>query len=93
VCLTFSGQAVKTYGSYPMRKRILKKVIPAKHSHLLHLNYTDDGQGLIDLICENDFEGVVMKPKASVYANDRWVKVLKPGYSQKMEREKAFEKR
>ena len=75
-----------------MRKRILRKLIPQEHSHLLYVDYSEDVCGLFDLVCQNDLEGVVMKPKASVYANDRWVKILNPSYNQKEDRHKIFEK-
>lgn len=76
-----------------MRKKILRKLVPAASSHVLYVDFTEDVSGLFDLVCANDLEGVVMKPKTSPYADNRWVKVLNPGYSQTQDREKVFEKK
>ena len=51
----------------PTRKRMLRKLIPAKDSHLLYVDHTEDGDGLYKLVCQQDLEGVIMKPKESPY--------------------------
>ena len=76
-----------------MRNRILRKLIPRDHSHILYVDYSEDVSVLFDLVCAHDLEGIVMKPKTSPYANDRWVKVLNPAYSQKQDRNELFEKK
>jgi ATP-dependent DNA ligase len=76
-----------------MHKKILRKLIPQDHSHLLYVDYCEDGDGLFRLVCENDLEGIVMKPKASPYADNRWVKVKNPNYSQAKDRHQLFNRK
>jgi ATP-dependent DNA ligase len=60
---------------------------------LLYVDHAEDGQGLFDLVCANDLEGVVAKPKTSEYADNRWVKFLNTAYSLKQDRDKVFERK
>ena len=50
-----------------LRKKMLRKIIPAKDTHLLYVDHTEDGHGLYDLVCQQDLKGVVMKLKESPY--------------------------
>lgn len=75
-----------------MRKKILEKLIPQKHSHVLYVDYVEDGDALYRLVCEQDLEGIVMKPKASLYEKNRWVKVKNPDYSQAKGRDEIFDR-
>ena len=43
--------------------------------------------GLYDLVCQQDLEGVIMKPKESPYASNSWLKIRNPDYSQTAKRE------
>ena len=69
-----------------LRKKMLRKLIPAKDSYLLYVDHTEDGHGLYGLVCQQDLEGVIMKPKESTYASNRWLKIRNPDYSQMSKR-------
>lgn len=73
-----------------IRKRILRKVIPKGHSNLLYVDHIEDGEGLYRVVCEQDLEGIVVKPKESKYADKRWLKVKNPNYTQAKERYRLF---
>ena len=75
------------------RKRILRRVVPKNHHSLMYVDSCEDGNGLFQLVCELDFEGIVMKPKSSPYEDNRWVKVKNPDYSQAKNRHKLFERK
>jgi len=73
-----------------LRKKMLRKIIPAKDTHLLYVDHTEDGHGLYDLVCQQDLEGVIMKAKESPYASNRWLKIRNPDYSQMTKRHELF---
>ncbi len=80
------------------RKKRLKKVVPDPPSHLLYLDHIEaQGEELFRLVCEQDLEGIVAKPKASPYLSDSgpslWVKIKNPSYSQAEGRHEPFERR
>jgi bifunctional non-homologous end joining protein LigD len=72
------------------RKAMLRKLIPLKDSHLVYVDHVDDGRGLYDLVCQQDLEGVIMKPRQSPYGGNRWLKIRNPGYSQIAKRDELF---
>src|SRR5215831_20494310 len=60
------------------RKRRLHRLIPANDSHLLYVEHLDgDGQRFFELVCEQDLEGIICKPKTSPYPFT-WIKVKNP---------------
>lgn len=75
------------------RKKILRKLVPAKDTHLLYVDHVDDGHGLYDLVCREDLEGVIMKPKQSPYTGSYWLKIRNPAYSQIPGREELFNRK
>jgi len=78
------------------RKSRLKDLIPERPSLLLYLDHIE-GQGvdLYHLACGLDLEGIVAKPKASVYRSEQrpWIKVKNPSYSQAEGRRELFDSR
>ncbi len=70
--------------------------IPERPSLLLYLDHIE-GQGvdLFHLACGLDLEGIVAKPKASVYRSQQkpWIKVKNPSYSQAEGRRELFDSR
>jgi bifunctional non-homologous end joining protein LigD len=64
------------------RKRRLDRLIPPNDSHLLYVEHLEgDGRRLFELVCEQDLEGVICKPKTGHYPFT-WIKVKNPNYSQ-----------
>ncbi len=55
------------------------------------------GEELFGLVCEQDLEGIVAKPKESPYLSDSgpslWVKIKNPSHSQAEGRHELFESR
>ncbi|MGH7181257.1 MAG: hypothetical protein ACREJN_04675 [Nitrospiraceae bacterium] len=52
--------------------------------------------GCIPAACQLDLEGIVAKPRASLYQTDHrspWIKIKNPGYSKKAGRQELFERR
>ncbi len=79
------------------RKKRLKKVVPDPPSRLLYLDHVEgQGEELFRLVCEQDLEGIVAKPKESPYPTGRgksWIKVKNPVYTQAAGRRELFEPR
>ena len=80
------------------RKKRLSKVVPDSPSHLLYLDHVEgQGEELFRLVCEQDLEGIVAKPRESPYLSDSgpslWVKIRNPDYSQAEGRHELFEQR
>jgi bifunctional non-homologous end joining protein LigD len=74
------------------RKRRLHRLIPPNDSHLLYVEHLDgDGQRFFELVCEQDLEGVICKPKTSPYPFT-WIKVKNPNYSQAEGRREWFDR-
>ena len=72
------------------RKRRLRRLIPRNDSHLLYVERPDgDGQRFFELVCEQDLEGIVCKPKTSPYPFT-WIKVKNLNYSQAIGRVEMF---
>ena len=72
------------------RKRRLRRLIPPSDSHLLYLEHLDgDGARFFELVCEQDLEGIICKPKTSPYPFT-WIKVKNPNYSQATGRREMF---
>ena len=70
------------------RKRRLRRPIPPNDSHLLYVEHLEEGDGrrFFELVCEQDLEGIICKPKTSPYPFT-WIKVKNPSYSQAGRRE------
>jgi len=74
------------------RKRRLHRLIPPNDSRLLYVDHLEgDGQRFFELVCEQDLEGVICKPKTSPYPFT-WVKVKNPNYSQAVGRQEMFDR-
>jgi bifunctional non-homologous end joining protein LigD len=76
------------------RKTRLKGLVPERPSLLLYLDHIEgEGVDLFHLACGLDLEGIVAKPKASVYRSERkpWIKVKNPSYSQAEGRRELFD--
>ena len=72
--------------------------MPNSPARLLYLDYIEEkGEDLFRLVCEQDLEGIVAKPKASLYVAERgkssWLKIKNPSYSQAEGRHEVFERR
>jgi bifunctional non-homologous end joining protein LigD len=76
-----------------VRKKMLRKLVPMKQTHLLYIDHVKDGVGLYNLVCEQDLEGVVMKPKQSPYSGNGWLKVRNPDYTQIATRHELFNRK
>ena len=61
------------------RKRMLRRLIPPNDSHLLYVEHMEEGDGrrFFELVCEQDLEGIICKPKTSPYPFT-WIKVKNP---------------
>ncbi len=79
------------------RKAKLQEIIPDSPSRLLYLDHIEEqGVELFQMGCERDLEGIVAKPKQSLYPTGRgstWIKVKNPAYSQAEGRRELFEAR
>ena len=73
------------------RKRKLRRLIPLSDSHLLYVEHLEEGDGrrFFELVCEQDLEGIICKPKTSPYPFT-WIKVKNPN-SQAEGRSEWFE--
>jgi ATP-dependent DNA ligase len=72
---------------------MLRSVIPRKSSCIEYVDFVDRQPGrLLQLIKNNDLEGVVAKRKDGRYdSRAKWYKVLNEIYSQKLGRRELFE--
>ena len=75
------------------RKQMLRRLIPRNDSHLLYVEHLEEGDGVrfFRLVCEQDLEGIICKPKTSPYPFT-WIKVKNPSYSQAVGRREWFER-
>ena len=72
------------------RKRVLSKLVPKDHPRLLYMSHVDsDGMRFFELVCEQNLEGIVCKPKMSPYPFT-WIKVKNPNYTQAVDRGEWF---
>ena len=76
------------------RKQELRRLILKASQQLLYCDHVEsDGEGLFQLACENDLEGIVAKEKYAPYKPEsRWLKIRNRNYSQWAGREELFER-
>jgi ATP dependent DNA ligase domain len=77
------------------RKLRLHGVVPKRGERLLYCDHIGgDGEGLFQLACEHDLEGIVAKRKSDPYLPEhaRWLKIRNQAYSQWVGREELFER-
>jgi bifunctional non-homologous end joining protein LigD len=77
------------------RKLRLHAVVPKRGQRLLYCDHIDgDGEGLFQLACEHDLEGIVAKRKSDPYLPEhtKWLKIRNREYSQWIGREELFER-
>jgi bifunctional non-homologous end joining protein LigD len=77
------------------RKLRLRGLVSIGSERLLYCDHIEqDGQGLFQLTCEHDLEGIVAKRKFDPYSseNSGWLKIRNSGYSQWIDREELFER-
>ena len=57
--------------------------------------FLDEGRPLFSAVCKLDLEGIVAKRLADSYSpgKTKWLKILNPTYSQKVDRGELFERR
>ena len=88
----------KELSSVPLieRKRRLRKLVPQRDPYLLYCDYLErDGIALFDQVCSHDLEGIVAKRRDGTYLPDSvpdWLKIRNRHYSQRIGREKLFER-
>ena len=80
------------------RKQHLRRLIPEQSNRLLYCDHVDEnGEGLFELACQHDLEGIVAKKKDSRYTCNRqesnWLKIRNRNYSQVMGRDELFDGR
>jgi bifunctional non-homologous end joining protein LigD len=72
------------------RKRLLRELVPKDHPRLLYMSHLDGGgTRFFELVCEQNLEGIVCKPKTSPYPFT-WIKVKNPAYTQAIDRGEWF---
>jgi bifunctional non-homologous end joining protein LigD len=77
------------------RKLRLRRVVPRRGERLLYCDHIDgDGEGLFQLACQHDLEGVVAKRNFDPYMPEpaTWLKIRNRDYSQWIGREELFER-
>jgi bifunctional non-homologous end joining protein LigD len=63
------------------RKRLLRGLVPEDHPRLLYMSHLDSGgTRFFKLVCKENLEGIVCKPKTSPYPFT-WIKVKNPAYT------------
>jgi bifunctional non-homologous end joining protein LigD len=83
------------YLPLPDRKLRLRRVVPKRGERLLYCDHIDgDGEGLFQLACQHDLEGVVAKRNSDPYLPEyaTWLKIRNRHYSQWIGREELFER-
>ena len=74
------------------RKRLLRELVPKDHPRLLYMSHLEsDGSRFFQLVCEQNLEGIVCKPKTSPYPFT-WIKVKNPAYTQATGRREWFDR-
>jgi bifunctional non-homologous end joining protein LigD len=79
------------------RKAALKPLLRPRPTSILYCSHVEnDGEGLFELACQHDLEGIVAKHKLSPYLGGReettWFKIRNRSYSQWEGREEMFER-
>jgi ATP-dependent DNA ligase len=77
------------------RKLRLRSVVSKRGERLLYCNHIEhDGQGLFQLACHNDLEGIVAKRMFDPYLPEHtsWLKIRNQQYSQWIGRQELFER-
>jgi bifunctional non-homologous end joining protein LigD len=78
------------------RKMRLRAAVRQRGERLLYCDHVDgNGEGLFQLACEHDLEGIVAKHKGTPYltsAEPTWLKIRNRQYSQWVGREELFER-
>jgi bifunctional non-homologous end joining protein LigD len=74
------------------RKQLLRKLIPEGSPHLMYVDHVDDrGMRFYEMVCQQDLEGIICKPKLSPYPFT-WIKVKNPTYTQASGRQELFDR-
>jgi len=72
------------------RKRLLRTMVPKDHPRLLYMSHlVSGGSRFFQLVCEQNLEGIVCKPKTSRYPFT-WIKVKNPNYTHAADRGEWF---
>ena len=72
------------------RKRMVRTLVPKNHPRLLYMSHlVTGGTRFFALVCEQNLEGIVCKPKTSPYPFT-WIKVKNPAYTQAIDRGEWF---
>ena len=72
------------------RKRMLRWLVPKDHPRLLYMSHlVSGGSRFFQLVCKQNLEGIVCKPKTSPYPFT-WIKVKNPNYTQAFDRGEWF---
>ena len=77
------------------RKRVLRTLVERGPSALHYVDHIEgEGEQLFNLICQRDMEGIVAKPRESLYREQNgktpWIKIKNPAYSQAVDRGELF---
>ena len=80
------------------RKQVLRELVEKGPERLQYVDHIDgEGERLFALICEQDMEGIVAKPRTSLYRGLKrkspWIKIKNPVYSQAEGRGDLFDQR
>lgn len=75
---------------------MLKAIMPTIDSRLQYVDGIDArGEDFFRVVCENDLEGIVAKPKQGIYHTNglhtNWLKIKNPSYSQMVNRADLFD--
>jgi bifunctional non-homologous end joining protein LigD len=92
--LWLNGEDLR-YAPLGERKHKLRSILPTGSERLLYCDHVaGDGQGLFQLVCENDMEGIVAKRKFDPYIEKQasWLKIRNTNYTQWEGREELFER-
>jgi ATP-dependent DNA ligase len=74
------------------RKRVLSQLVPKDHPRLLYMSHLNSGGSrFFQLVCDQNLEGIVCKPKTSPYPFT-WIKVKNPAYTQATGRREWFDR-
>jgi hypothetical protein len=90
--LWLNGQDLRTLPLIERKER-LALIVPAAPFFLLYVDHVEArGKDLFTLVCAQDLEGIVAKPKDSPYDPERtkWFKIKNPQYSQREGRREMF---
>jgi bifunctional non-homologous end joining protein LigD len=79
------------------RKRLLRTLVTKDCLEILYVDHLErNGEGLFELTCERDLEGIVAKHRQSRYSeengNPAWIKIKNRNYSQIIGRNELFDR-